>query len=639
MKFVPIVAIFFELCVISTAYADPNLIFSGARKEGLDAIDNKGDFWGTDEDNGRYSGQLVKYSIVGGNVLPTPYSSSFTGDLMPKGGIHDPNSEADIQQVWPLPDGSVLFTTATSPNRYNYLYKLKPSTNSVGNNAPNYDNKQAVMNMGERGNGPQADIRALHHRSLLVATINQAVVLFYGEYNVSDKAWVALWKSSNMGDTWSKVIEWNTVGHQTRHIHGVVQNPYNGWIYILFGDDDPESAIVAWDGLSTPPPDNTPFDQINNYSGWKAIAGSQALRSGDLVFTPPPNGKCVWIPDVDTVNPGESLYAQRANYDLTGLEATSAIPYTNGNPAILGYRDANSGNIYWSSFKIAGADKNFTIWSSNNSGLTWSLASKVSTNSDWTTVPHNFYVAPWGQLILTGRDVRFLADGLHLGGSALLQVGVQPINTAPVAQNDVGATTQGRAVTINLLANDTDAEANISPASVTIGTQPINGQVVVNVDGTAIYTPTPGFTGTNTFTYTVKDTLGLISNPATITVSVTSLVAVNDSYVATANSSRSQAFSITAAQGVGANDLPSGVKGLTYTVVSGIKKIGSSAIGNVALSLNNANGAFNYLLIAPTNALTSTQRKAAKRGTYQFSYAMTVNGVTTAPATVTITVK
>ena len=63
----------------------------------------------------------------------------------------------------------------------------------------------------------------------------------------------------------------------------------------------------------------------------------------------------------------------------------------------------------------------------------------------------------------------------------------------------------------------------LNPATVTIVTPPANGSAVVNpATGAVTYTPNPGFVGpTNTFTYTVRDNLGVVSNTATVTVTVT----------------------------------------------------------------------------------------------------------------------
>jgi hypothetical protein len=94
-----------------------------------------------------------------------------------------------------------------------------------------------------------------------------------------------------------------------------------------------------------------------------------------------------------------------------------------------------------------------------------------------------------------------------------------------------------------------------------------------------------------------------------------------------------------ATTGVGKNDLPGNVARRSFALVSRIKRIAGSGKGGIALKFNTRNGSFSYTLQAPNTAVTNAQRQAAKRGTYQFSYAMTLNGVTTPAAKVNIIVK
>lgn len=94
-------------------------------------------------------------------------------------------------------------------------------------------------------------------------------------------------------------------------------------------------------------------------------------------------------------------------------------------------------------------------------------------------------------------------------------------NTSPVAVDDTATTPQLTPVTINLVANDTDAEGNLDPTSVVITSDPNRGGSVANMNnGTVIYTPRRGFKGTDIFTYTVSDTEGAVSNEAKVRVNV-----------------------------------------------------------------------------------------------------------------------
>ncbi len=109
-------------------------------------------------------------------------------------------------------------------------------------------------------------------------------------------------------------------------------------------------------------------------------------------------------------------------------------------------------------------------------------------------------------------------------------VTVTVTNTAPVAVDDNAATLIDTPVVIAVLANDTDPEGNIDPASVTVTIPPASGGTAVNpATGEVTYTPNPGFSGVDTFTYQVCDTgAPPLCDTALVTVTVSGLVAVDD---------------------------------------------------------------------------------------------------------------
>lgn len=119
----------------------------------------------------------------------------------------------------------------------------------------------------------------------------------------------------------------------------------------------------------------------------------------------------------------------------------------------------------------------------------------------------------------------------QLSNVATVSITITPVNDPPVANNDSAVTNRGEAVVINVLANDTDPDNAIDPSTVVIVTPPVNGTTSINpLTGAVTYTPNAGFSGINTFTYTVKDVLGLTSNVATVTIRVNNPpTAVNDS--------------------------------------------------------------------------------------------------------------
>ncbi|MEL6763343.1 MAG: Ig-like domain-containing protein, partial [Cyanobacteria bacterium J06607_6] len=108
-------------------------------------------------------------------------------------------------------------------------------------------------------------------------------------------------------------------------------------------------------------------------------------------------------------------------------------------------------------------------------------------------------------------------------------VTVTNINEAPVAVEDTATTEEDTPVVIEVLANDTDADADDKLSITAVDAAP-NGTVDINEDGTVTYTPTAGFNGEDTFTYTISD--GLEESTAAVTVTVTGFneapVAVDD---------------------------------------------------------------------------------------------------------------
>src|SRR5690606_12529928 len=66
------------------------------------------------------------------------------------------------------------------------------------------------------------------------------------------------------------------------------------------------------------------------------------------------------------------------------------------------------------------------------------------------------------------------------------------------------------------------ADGTLDPASVTIVNGPAHGTLTVNTTTGAItYKPTTGYVGADSFTYTVKDNDGNVSNVASVTLDVT----------------------------------------------------------------------------------------------------------------------
>ena len=118
-------------------------------------------------------------------------------------------------------------------------------------------------------------------------------------------------------------------------------------------------------------------------------------------------------------------------------------------------------------------------------------------------------------------------DNGGLSGTGTQSVTVMP-RPAPIANTDSYTTQQGQVLQVSaangVLLNDTQQQND--PLTAQITTQPTNGSVTLNSDGSFTYTPAPGFNGLDSFTYQAVDGQTL-SAPATVNITVNSIPQVN----------------------------------------------------------------------------------------------------------------
>jgi VCBS repeat-containing protein len=199
--------------------------------------------------------------------------------------------------------------------------------------------------------------------------------------------------------------------------------------------------------------------------------------------------------------------------------------------------------------------------------------------------------------------------------SGLATVTIDVTDAAPVAVADAYTVDKNASISVGagtgVLANDTDPDAGETlTASVVSG--PTDGSVTLAPDGSFDYTPDPGFSGTDSFTYQVSD--GALTDTATASIDVVNQApsAADDLYTGPKN----LPLIVNAASGVLANDVDPNGDPLSASVVTG------PSSGVLLLS---ANGGFTYTPIT------------GFEGTDQFTYQAT-DGTATTTATVTIAV-
>lgn len=210
---------------------------------------------------------------------------------------------------------------------------------------------------------------------------------------------------------------------------------------------------------------------------------------------------------------------------------------------VLGFIRDDGGAVYLNGTLIAidNLDQNasFAAQANNNSGLT--------AENTW-----NEFEVPEGLLI---EGVNVLAVEIH--------------QDSPISSDiSMDAYLLGKRVANGgVLANDTDPEDD--PLTAELLTNPLNGSLEFNPDGTFLYTPNVNYEGTDSFTYRISDD-EFQSDPATVSLTMTSgpsdfPVTTPDSYPATEDTP----LTITSAAGVLQNDTDPDSPNLTAILENG----------------------------------------------------------------------
>ena len=191
-------------------------------------------------------------------------------------------------------------------------------------------------------------------------------------------------------------------------------------------------------------------------------------------------------------------------------------------PGVLTNDTRNNASI--ASYGINGTEQT-TIGTSTPTSQGGSVA--INTAGGFT------YTPPTG---FTGNDT-FRYRITNSGGSSNAQVSISVLPPAPIAVDDQHATLQGSVLDIDppgLFSNDTLNGAVLAAYGASTGEEQTtigantptsaNGVVRINADGSFRYDPNDGFTGNDTFKYTLANATGSSTATVTITVQASSAI-------------------------------------------------------------------------------------------------------------------
>lgn len=242
----------------------------------------------------------------------------------------------------------------------------------------------------------------------------------------------------------------------------------------------------------------TPLGIPTGMTDGNFIAGDFDM-SGNLYALNGSTPSALWSIDVSSVT-GSSIALSAPLTGANDLVFVNGLLYSTNGTSL--YRiDPGTGTVTTLSLGLASGVYG-AGWASDNSKLFFSR------NSDGMIFEITNFTSPSpGATPVLEGDTATGNDG------ASCVTGRSPIPPF-FATDDTNSTTVDTAVSGNVLPNDSGRDI-----TVTSYTQPPNGTVVVNPDGSYTYTPNNGFTGTDTFTYTITDEYGE-TRIATVTITV-----------------------------------------------------------------------------------------------------------------------
>ncbi len=279
--------------------------------------------------------------------------------------------------VFPISVDKTLFVLAKGGDLF-FLMKSVDGGAHYGANPPTFDDNSPVLYLGADPATPQSTTGQntnviVMAKGFCEATIDGNTVLFLGEYPGKTGKRLTLWKSTDLGTTWTSAASWpNTPTVVADHFHAVVQNPHDlSKIYLSFGDSivgnttpPIKGGIIVWDGKRTlhEQPDQD-SGWVNHMAGWSNL---DFLCTANYVFTGPemstPSGLYRYDSSL-SLNSRVKIYDPAANYlddPMHGFGIACTMP----DGTLIFTRCCGSGTINRRSALVASVDD----------GATWKVA-------------------------------------------------------------------------------------------------------------------------------------------------------------------------------------------------------------------------------------------------------------------------
>jgi hypothetical protein len=241
--------------------------------------------------------------------------------------------------------------------------------------------------------------------------------------------------------------------------------------------------------------------------------------------------------DGGTANGGVDASAPQT-FTITITPVNDAPSFTKGADVSVSSNAGAQSFVNWATAISAGpneAGQTVSFLVSNDNNAIFTAQPAVTSSGTLTFTTQSSAPTTTVHVVVAAKDDGGTANGgVDTSASQTFNINVTHSNTAPVANADsfdaigntelavgtAGAQPATLVATGSVLANDTDADADSLTASA--GSFTAGASLTVNSDGSFRYIPPAGFTGNDSFTYSVSD--GQATSVGTVTIHVTKRV-------------------------------------------------------------------------------------------------------------------
>ncbi len=235
------------------------------------------------------------------------------------------------------------------------------------------------------------------------------------------------------------------------------------------------------------------------------------------------DGTWTYMPNTNYVGSDSFTVTVTDEHGATTISTVNVTVKPNTPPIVVNY-DVSTGYNTPVGGTVVGTDSDKDILSYTKASDPSNGTVTVNAEGTWTYTPNTNYVGS-DSFTVTVTD----EHGATTVSTVNVTVNAEP-NTSPTVGTNSVTTEYNIPVGGTVVGTDADGDT----LSYTKGSEPANGTVTVNADGTWTYTPNAGYSGSDSFTVTVSDGRGGIA-VSTVTVTVKPNIAPTvGNYTATA---------------------------------------------------------------------------------------------------------